>query len=326
MKGRMLDLLVCPSCKGALDLRDPVTQDGEIREGVLFCDDCEAPYEVRDFVPRFVKGDSYAGNFSFEWDVHARTQLDGETSTESEQTFQEKTGFREQDLSGSVILDVGVGSGRFADVVERQGAEVVGVDLSYAVESARENIGRRAGVHLVQADVFSLPFRPCSFDFVYSIGVLHHTPDCHGAFKCAAEMVKPGGSLAVWLYSGYADNEKVNAVYRAITARMPKRLLYALCYLSVPMYYIYKLPLAKGVLDHLIPRFSVHPNWRWRVLDTFDWFSPRYQSKHRYPEVAGWFREAGFRNLKMLEPPVAVSGVRTCHLPQSERPLRCNDV
>ena len=55
---------------------------------------------------------------------------------------------------------------------------------------------------------------------------------------------------------------------------------------------------------------SDHPRWRWRVLDTFDWYAPRYQWRHRYPEVAAWFREAGLEITGILEPPVSIQGRR----------------
>ena len=95
--------------------------------------------------------------------------------------------------------------GRFAEVATRWGAHVVGIDLSLAAEVAAQSLRRDATVF--QADVFQLPFAPESFDFIYSIGVLHHTPDCEHAFKVLPGLLKPVG-IAIWLYSGY------NAWYR----------------------------------------------------------------------------------------------------------------
>jgi protein-L-isoaspartate O-methyltransferase len=57
------------------------------------------------------------------------------------------------------------------------GAQVVGVDLSHAVLTARSNLashGRRARV--AQADLFRMPLREGTFDIVYSIGVLTTRP------------------------------------------------------------------------------------------------------------------------------------------------------
>jgi len=46
-------------------------------------------------------------------------------------------------------------------------------------------------------------------------------------------------------------------------------------------------------------------DWRWRVLDTFDWYSPRYQSWHTHHEVFGWFKENGLEQVEVLAPSVS---------------------
>src|SRR5438094_9327096 len=138
---------------------------GSWYSGSLNCD-CGQTYVIRDFIRRFVRDDSYADNFSFEWTVHAATQIDTESSRRSWTTFCEKTGFDEHELRGKRVLDVGVGSGRFADVASQCGAEVIGVDLSFSVDSARQTFQSRENITFVQADVFRLPFRSHSFDFI----------------------------------------------------------------------------------------------------------------------------------------------------------------
>jgi len=70
------------------------------------------------------------------------------------------------------VLDVGCGMGRFADVILRWGGEDYAVDLSFAVDAAYANLGDRPGFHVAQASVFDLPFRPKTFDLIFSLGVL----------------------------------------------------------------------------------------------------------------------------------------------------------
>jgi SAM-dependent methyltransferase len=270
----------------------------------------EHRFIVRDGVPRFVTDDAYAGNFSFEWQVHDRTQLDDGTHRESEETFALKTGFSPSELAGKRVLDVGVGAGRFADVAARWGADVVGVDISFAVESARRNLEKYPTAQVVQADIFNLPFADSSFDYVFSIGVLHHTPDCHAAFSSLPRLLRPGGQLAVWLYNAYADNLRVNEAYRKISQRLPARVLYGLSHLAIPGYYLYRIPVLRSVLHHLLPTPSMHANWRWRVLDTYDWYSPKYQSRHTYPELYQWFKEAQLEDIEPLSEPVSMKGRR----------------
>jgi SAM-dependent methyltransferase len=206
------------------------------------------------------------------------------------------------------VLDVGCGMGRFLDVASRWNGEAIGVDLSAAVDAAYENIGRRNNVHLIQADVFALPFAAGSLDRIYSLGVLHHTPDCRRAFEQLPPLLAPHGQLAVWVYSNHnAMYNFTSRQYRRLTTRLPQRLLYALCWLAVPLYPLYKIPFFGFIAEHLLP-VSNHPNWRWRVLDTFDWYSPRYQSKHSYYKVVQWFKEAGLTEIEILPYPVSCRG------------------
>lgn len=254
----------------------------------------------------------YAGSFGFQWHTFRRTQLDNEFSHRSELDFERRTGFRPQDLAGKLVLDVGCGMGRFAEVATRWGARVVGIDLSVAAEVAAENLKDRDATFF-QADVFKLPFAPESFDVIYSIGVLHHTPDCEQAFKALPQFLKPGGTIAIWLYSAYHRWYRMSDVYRKATRRMPPRLLHKLCYGTIPLYGVHQLlrriPLlgrfASGGLAYLLP-MAFNPDPKWRVLDTFDWYSPWYQSKHTYEEVFRWFEDCGLEDLRVVRQPISV--------------------
>src|SRR5205814_1898574 len=197
------------------------------------------------------------------------------------------TGWRDADLRGKLVLDAGVGAGRYADCASAQGAEVFGVDLTGAVDAAYTNIGRRTGVHLAQADIFALPFREGTFDLAYSIGVLHHTPDPRAAFGRVAAEVKVGGALAVYLYDRYGIKHRCPDAIRKVTTRLPAKVMMAISALAIPLYYIYRIPLL-GKLLHIVLPIPMLPNWRWRWLDTFDWYTPKYQFKYLYPEVFRW--------------------------------------
>jgi len=311
---RVLSVLQCLSCRDRL----------EVRDSELVCMGCGRKYPCIDGVLRFVDAQQYAGSFGFQWHVHAKTQLDNEESNRSERAFRRRTGFRPEDLAGKLVLDVGCGMGRFADVATRWGAHVVGIDLSLAAEVAARNLAGREAT-ILQADVFQLPFAPESFDFIYSIGVLHHTPDCERAFKSLPGLLKPGGRIAIWLYSRYNNWYKMSDVYRKVTRRMSPRLLHKLCWGVVPLYGIHRvlkrIPVlgraASGALAFMIP-MAFHPNRQWRILDTFDWYSPWFQSKHTYEEVFRWFESCGLEDLRVIEQPIAVQGRRPLSLKVSD--------
>jgi uncharacterized protein YbaR (Trm112 family)/ubiquinone/menaquinone biosynthesis C-methylase UbiE len=298
MKRRLLSILVCPTCKKSLNLEVASEDQGEILEGELTCRSCQSRFPIRKGVPRFVQLDEYVDTFSFEWNRFHDVQIDILNATkESEKTFQGKTGWSPADLNGKRVLDVGVGAGRFAEVVSRWGGEVVGVDLSFAVDAAYGNIGNRNNVDIVQADLFRLPFLEGTFDSMYSIGVLHHTPDTKKAFDAVVPFLKPGGEIAVFLYA-YGHYSFFSDLWRKVTTRVPYKVNYYLTALSIPFYYLYKLPFIGLALRFLFP-MSPHPNPRWRWLDTFDWYSPKYQHKHTWPEVYGWYFERDFENIRL---------------------------
>lgn len=318
MRKQFLEFLACPECAEALTLSEHEGRDGEeIERGLLKCAGGHA-FPIRKGLPRFVESDAPVRNFSFEWRLHRKTQVDRFSGLrESEKKFRSQLDVPLGWLKGKRVLDVGCGSGRFSDVALRAGAEVVGVDLSFAVDAARENLKGEPRFHLAQADVFRLPFRAEVFDLVFSFGVLHHTANAREAFFRLPRLVKPGGKLAVCLYSGYERALVLpgNAL-RSVLRRLPPRLLYALCYAAVPLYFLYRIP-GLGHLGKMIFNISMHPNRRWRVLDTYDWYSPRYQSAHTHYEVFRWFTDAGLEKIQVLEPGVSLLGHKPCAASQA---------
>jgi SAM-dependent methyltransferase len=134
---------------------------------------------------------------------------------------------------------------------------------------------------------------------VFSIGVLHHSPDPRRAFAQVAARVKPGGRLAVWLYrKNTLPQEVLNTGLRAVTTRLPTRVLEPLC---VSLGAFGGIPVLKRTLNKLA-NFSNHPDWTLRVCDNFDWYAPRYQSHHTVAELERWFTEEGFEELAVLPP------------------------
>jgi ubiquinone/menaquinone biosynthesis C-methylase UbiE/uncharacterized protein YbaR (Trm112 family) len=312
MKKELLQWIKCPHCKGKLALTVSQYAEEDVKEGVLSCA-CGKTYEVTNFIPRFVKSDKYVKSFSFEWKLHHNTQLDSanigtKMERASEKAFQSRIDFPLEELKGKLILDVGCGMGRYAEIATRFGGDVIGVDLSYAVDTALKNLGLKKNVHLVQADVFNLPFNEEIFDFIYSYGMLHHTSDCKMAFKQLPRLLRKNGIISIFLYSSY--NKAIvysSNFWRLITTRIPKPILYCFCFISIPLYFLYRIPLI-GRIGKMMFVIPMIPDWRWRVLDTFDWYSARYQSKHTHWEVFKWFEEENLRDIKIFENEVTMLG------------------
>ena len=202
MKPTLVRLLACPEDSGRFDLVVVQESNGEIESGKLICTACGRTYPIRGGIPRFVPSDAYADAFSFEWKIHARTQLEIDWDS-TLRSFEARSGYVPSELDGRLVLDSGCGMGRFMAVALSYGAEVVGVDLSYAAEQAYQNLGKHSKAHVVQADLMHLPFREETFDHVFSLGVLHHTPDPQAALMALSRHVRQNGSLSVSVYSRY---------------------------------------------------------------------------------------------------------------------------
>ncbi len=320
MREQLLQWICCPACRGRLALHAREWKKDDVLGGELTCTGCRVSYPIVRSIPRFVSTDLYAGNFSFQWERFVRTQVDEAGRRGSATTFVEKIGFQLGDLKEKLVLDVGVGSGRYADVVERAGGVIVGIDLSFSVDAAFENFGERKNIHLVQADVFSLPFAEETFDCIYSIGVLHHTPDCHQAFLKLPPLLKSGGKIGIWVYSSARSKteDRANRFWRALASILPQQVLFQLCVVASGLSYLKEIPLVKPAMKYLLPRLlfdvlplvSDHPRFQEKVLKTFDWYSPRFQSRHTYPEVFSWFEEAGLSRIRILPTQVSVQGTR----------------
>jgi SAM-dependent methyltransferase len=301
----LLSILRCIQCRSAMALVDQRYR----------CTACEKEFPIVRGVGRFVGGNSYADTFGYQWQQFARTQLKPQAS---ELNFLKKTALTKQDLEGKLVLDVGCGMGRFADVATRWGARVIGVDLSAAAEVAAHNLADRDFIAF-QADVFNLPFAPGSFDCIYSVGVLHHTPDCEKAFKNLPQYLRAGGTIAVWLYSGYNRWYRFSDYYRKLTHRIPTKRMHAILRVVVPVAYwfdrgVRRIPLLgapiSGLVRYAFP-ISRNPNSEIRLLDTLDWYTPKYQSKHTYEQVFRWYESCSLENLTVADISIGVRGQKS---------------
>ena len=223
---------------------------------------------------------------------------------EDRATFMAKTGIDPVTLRDKLVLDAGCGGGRYTYIAAQAGAEVIAVDLSESVRKAKQLTQGLENVHIMQGDMMELPLRRELFDFIYSIGVLHHTPDTRRAFFHLVPFLKPGGTLAVWVYRRrHPIFEILNSFLRALTTRLPHSVLHYICFAAIPLGLVKHWSLQRtstAWISRLIPPMSSHPNKTIRICDTFDWYSPKYQWHHKVGEVKGWFQEAGFKEIQDL--------------------------
>lgn len=103
---------------------------------------------------------------------------------------------------GKGVLEIGVGLGADHQRFAQAGARLTGIDLTErAVEHTRrrfELFGLKSDLRV--ADAESLPFADESFDWVYSWGVLHHSPDTARAIDEVWRVLRRRGRARVMIY------------------------------------------------------------------------------------------------------------------------------
>lgn len=104
---------------------------------------------------------------------------------------------------GSRVLEVGCGMGTMAMNWADAGASVTAVDVSAtAVAQTRIRLGLN-GLEgdVMNADAHCLPFADDTFDYAFSWGVLHHSPDIGRSVMELLRVVRPGGGFGIMLYN-----------------------------------------------------------------------------------------------------------------------------
>jgi SAM-dependent methyltransferase len=312
MKRKLLDYLRCPSCEGRLRLGSVDQEENtEILEGRLDCESCARSFPILRGIPRFASQDELdlgkaetAENFGWQWQYF----------TQKEETYADQflgwiAPVAPEFFRGKIVLEGGCGKGRHTALASEWGAsEVIGVDLSNAVETAFQATRGLDNVHIVQADIYHLPFARV-FDYAFSVGVLHHLPDPRGGFHSLASKVKSGGHLSAWVY-GAENNEWitrwVNPLRERFTSRINRPALVQLSKLPTAfMYAATKLiygPLNRSnggsaLAQHLfyndylsaISKFS----WREQHTIVFDHLVAPTSFYIAREEFAEWWREIG---------------------------------
>ena len=335
MQRSFVELLCCPVCSAAVTLRGWESAREIVTEGVLTCVRCRVWYPVTRGVPvmfayptpaasrfaerwrdelaaafpgfGFPSGQPSPGErwvqraFSREWGEFAYDGgLFSYTHEERCAMLRADVGPLRPDHRYGWFVDVGCGIGVTTEMAARQfGMAAVGIDLSNAVFEAVARFGKAPGLHFVQGSVSQLPLRRCAFDLVYSSGALHHTYDTSTALAQVAELCRPGGRLAVWLYGVEAARrtlrrrviQGLERMLAPILSRLPSRVADVVC-----------VPLALVVLTHrrVSPTRnsgSARYTFQRSLHAVRDQFTIAYSHRHTVTEVMSWFARAGFESL-----------------------------
>jgi len=346
----LIDLLADPRSRSTLTLEPGAASvDGEITAGFLRSQD-GTRYEIREGVARMVPDvdssvtvDEGASQRSFgaKWAQYEEAEKDHLAEFQY-RWFDERFGFAGDEEFASflegrrAILDAGTGPGLCAARCARLGsAPVVGMDLSESVTAAHRRYADQANLDYIQGDILNPPFAPGTFDLVVADQVLHHTPDCVGAFARMAELVAPGGQIAAYVYRKKPIiRELVDDHVIDLTSRLSFEQCLELSEQLTELGRELSRTGARVKLERGVPLLGIEPGehdvqrllywtmlkcfwneelgWHQSVLVNYDWYSPVFRSRHTEEEVLGWCSDAGLEveHLNVIESGISVRASR----------------
>ncbi len=337
MNPSLFNLLVDPRERLPLRLLDESSEGDEVIRGFLVGADSTV-YKVHAGIPRFVNVDDdkqaqTRDAFAFKWQKR-ETYETPEFEAVYAAWLCEKYGFASLDEQSAYfdgrkrILDIGTGSGGASLPWLRHprwtGAAMwVGVDISAAIDVAKDRLGGSANTHFVQADALQLPFADGAFDTLLSEGVLHHTPSTRAAILSAARVLEVGGEFHFYVYRrkapireytddyvreairGLSDEEAWHEM-RSLT-QLGRALAELEVQVDVPDVPLLEIKAGRYDVQRLIYWNFAKLFWNTalsfeaNVHVNFDWYRPQYAHRQTEDEIRTWCAEAGLRIERLHE-------------------------
>jgi len=111
------------------------------------------------------------------------------------------------------VLEVGLGYGSVSQLLAQTGCRYRGLDIAEGPVGMANLRLRRAGLGetATRGSILKAPFEDQSFDYVVTIGCLHHTGDVAAGIAECRRLLRPGGALIVMLYYAYSYRRFVRA-------------------------------------------------------------------------------------------------------------------
>lgn len=320
MRYDLLEILACPVCRFDLEIAE-VSQEreGRIEEGQLRCKGCNQTYPIHKSIPRLVKAVDdvvqTGKRFGYQWKLWSEGRFEDKTFTYGIQRrphaewLLEKLAISSDIRPGDRYIDAGCGAGHMtqlhADLMPEQ--RVVGLDMgAAALEYAASHAERRHNLDYVQGNILEPPFKPSSFRWGMSKGVLHHTPTTRGAFASFRRLIQDDGSLLIWIYPTSKEGPEWSILYFArdyiffrqghrLPSTVVRWLSTGLVAALLPLAEL-KLRFAGERMSGKFPWFqpqkmSLGQRFRSQVFFLNDTILPKYLFIHSIEEVSSWFRE-----------------------------------
>jgi len=188
------------------------------------------------------------------------------------------------DLQGKDILDAGCGTGDKSVFFALKGANVTSIDFSLGqLQKAQENAKiNKVKIKALEMDILNPDFKKLGkFDYIFCLGVLHHTEDAKKGFTNLTKLLKPNGIIILALYHRYARirYRVIRALLRIFISKDPERII---------SFLFSNNPFAK--LLNTVTKETL-----------YDRYAVPFESYHTQREIRKWFRQVGLTEIAHSE-------------------------
>ena len=216
----------------------------------------------------------------------------------------------------TVALDVGCGTGRWSKYLAPRVKFIEAIDPSDAVLPAVNYLAGDKNIRVTKASVDSIPFEDNAFDFVFSLGVLHHIPDTAKAIGTTAKKLKSGGTLLLYLYYKF-DNRSflfrtlfyMSHVLRLFISKLPSAGKQIICEGIAALVYfplaklsgLFKAIGAKSMASRMPLSYYADKSYYIMRNDALDRFGTPLEQRFTRQEITVMLKAAGLTEINFSE-------------------------
>jgi len=207
-----------------------------------------------------------------------------------------------KDWRGKTFADFGCGMGRNSYWPLKYGARSgIGIDLDQrSLNAAIRNLADFQNFSVKKQSIYDFEHNN-KFDYVFSIGVIHHLEHPELALKKMVEATKPGGSVFIWVY-GYENNEWivnfVDPLRKHLFSKIPIALLHILSNLPTLLLWLFlRVKKHKNGYYRLIRNFSF---FHLRSI-VFDQLLPRIANYWTKEQVIAMMADSGLQDIRIKQ-------------------------
>jgi 2-polyprenyl-3-methyl-5-hydroxy-6-metoxy-1,4-benzoquinol methylase len=289
----MIRKLNCPKCKKSTLKK--------IKK-IFFCGVCNKNFGFMP-IPNFVKK-NYTNSFGYQWNIFSKTQLDSYSNLTVSKNRLFKVTKWNKNLSDNLILEVGSGSGRFTEILAKTNASIFTIDSSSAIFANYSNNSKFKNVSFIRSDINKMPFN-FQFDKILCLGVLQHTKDIKTSLKNLKKFLKPDGELVFDIYKKqWYTFLQWKYLLRPFTKKIKKEtLLNIIIFFSNFFYYpsLWTYKFIGIIYKNIYPIAYYHEiikskklSIEWSILDTFDMYSPEYDTPIKKNDLKKILEDLGY--------------------------------